>query len=282
MKKIILILLYVSLLFLFGCNKDRKSTDIVNFEDANFEKVVQNAIKKTIDADFEGPITQEDLEQLGQYFSTADFGQHMDYFSITADVKSVAGIEYIDGLQHLFIFSDQVDLSSINKLNSLLSATIQTNSSIEDITPLNKVMSLSVIHTEFNVNQLEQFSNLISFYMFSDSVSSQGVLKHLYHNVDLKSLELQSSNGDLEGVEDLTAFPQLIKLNLDGNQIKDITPLSKLKNLTEISLRENEIEEIAVLLEMPKLEFIDLEDNSLNVKSEEIIEDLVNKNIVIE
>ena len=280
MKKSIFILLYASLLVLFGCNENQKSSNVVTFEDANFEKIVRNAIKETIDAEFEGPITQEDLAQLGKYFSKANNKQHMDYFSITADVKSVAGIEYIDGLQHLFIYSSQVDLSAIRKLNSLLSATI-IFSTVEDLTPLSKVNSLSFITSEFNVNQLEQFSNLISFFMASSEVSAQGVIKNLRHNADLKTLELQSSNGDLEGVEGLTAFPQLKNLNLDGNQIKDITPLSKFADLTKISLRENEIEEIAVLLELPKLEFVDLEDNYLNEESEEVIEKLDNKNIQV-
>ncbi len=86
---------------------------------------------------------------------------------------------------------------------------------------------------------------------------------------------LYGNYADIQSLEDLKWLPNLMHLELAGNNFTDLSPLSVLKQLETLNLSSNTFDDISVLLELPLLEsvrfewirFTDLE-NSLNVINE--------------
>ena len=94
-----------------------------------------------------------------------------------------------------------------------------------------------------------------------------------------------SIEGDCPYFLNLTS---LIKLDLWGNQIRDISPLSNLTHLTELNLRGNQIRDISALVDNSGLDTGDvvlLEGNELvlYVSSEDMedIRTLENRGVVV-
>ena len=80
---------------------------------------------------------------------------------------------------------------------------------------------------------------------------------------------------------ELEKLTNLTFLNLEHNQIKDITPLAKLTNLTNLALSGNQISDITPLKKFTNLTDLYLSDNQISESSiEELRNQLPNCNIV--
>lgn len=84
-------------------------------------------------------------------------------------------------------------------------------------------------------------------------------LKKIAQLTNLTSLDL-----DYNQISDITPLAKLTNLTslyLGDNQISDITPLTKLTNLTSLNLRGNQISDITPLTKLMNLGWLDLGDN---------------------
>ncbi len=242
------------------------------------------------------------MVELGKYFSTQTFESHIKHMLIGGEVKSVVGIEHLNGLKYAIIMVSDANLEPFLQLKTVESVLIQTYTKINDITPLKNVQTINIIDTTIDSNQLKEFSGLKSFYMFSsDENMNDLTLKNLKNNKELVSLSIES--GNLKNIGELKNFKKLSYLSLNDNEVKDIqvlkhlhnlkelsigsndisdiAVLKELPNITELLIEDNEIDEISVLLEMPNLQLVYLEGNPINQDGKSIIEELENRGVKV-
>src|SRR4028119_1331572 len=70
--------------------------------------------------------------------------------------------------------------------------------------------------------------------------------------------ELNLNSNEITDITPLSALTNLTDLNLDWNEITDITPLSALTNLTDLNLSGNQITDITGLSALTNLSKLDL------------------------
>lgn len=84
------------------------------------------------------------------------------------------------------------------------------------------------------------------------------------YNTDLDTIEdLNLSDLDIGGTEDLRYFGSLKTLNLSRNQIKDLTGMENLKNLQVLNLYHNDVSDIEPLGRLGSLKTVDLSHNKI-------------------
>ena len=100
--------------------------------------------------------------------------------------------------------------------------------------------------------------------LFEDSNLEEAVRQALDRVGQVSSLDSLSavfeSIHSLAGIEYFTA---LRVLDLEGNQIADLTPLKQLTNLKRLGLRGNQIVDITPLKQLTNLDFLSLADNQI-------------------
>ena len=80
----------------------------------------------------------------------------------------------------------------------------------------------------------------------------------------LKKLsKLNLDENQIRDLSPLTGLTNLNLLNLSKNQISDTKPLTKLPNLTELYLNKNQISDTKPLAALTKLSWLELEDNQI-------------------
>ncbi|MFB2973092.1 leucine-rich repeat domain-containing protein [Aerosakkonema sp. BLCC-F183] len=76
--------------------------------------------------------------------------------------------------------------------------------------------------------------------------------------------ELDLDGNQIIDISPLSCFTNLIVLNLHYNQISDITPLSSLSNLKELYIGDNQISDISPLLSLSNLNVLNLRSNQIS------------------
>ncbi len=74
--------------------------------------------------------------------------------------------------------------------------------------------------------------------------------------------ELEATEGDIFDLAGLHA-PNLVKLNLSGNRISDVTPLANLTDLTLLGLNHNAIVDVSPLTTLTQLGYLGLGNNTI-------------------
>ncbi len=116
----------------------------------------------------------------------------------------------------------------------------------------------------FYINQNGQVTGV---YLFNCKIDNFNRIVVLIK--DLKSLKcLNLENNQLSDISPLINLCNLEKLNLDNNLINDISPLKDLRNLTELRLYRNQISNISSLKGLKNLNILDLQNNPLEELSE--------------
>ena len=83
-------------------------------------------------------------------------------------------------------------------------------------------------------------------------------------NIDLATIiSLDGSNRNISNIAGIEYCINLEALNLNHNQIIDISPLSGLSNLTNLYLPDNQIIDISALSGLTNLTYLDLTDNQI-------------------
>ncbi|MHA2037497.1 MAG: leucine-rich repeat domain-containing protein [Promethearchaeota archaeon] len=94
----------------------------------------------------------------------------------------------------------------------------------------------------------------------------------------IKNNELDLSDykiRDLRSVEYLSSHTEIIKLNLDNNQLTNINGIENFTNLEELSLRNNRITELKDIASLVNLKILRLEENKISeIKSLETLTNL--------
>ncbi|MFB2923711.1 leucine-rich repeat domain-containing protein [Aerosakkonema funiforme] len=126
-------------------------------------------------------------------------------------------------------------------------------------------------------------NNTSNFHTFADwCLHFNDLSKEPKHTVEVLLAKAGTSDGnkaeeilsnctelDLDGnqiidISPLSCFTNLIVLNLHYNQISDITPLSSLSNLKELYIGDNQISDINPLLSLSNLNVLNLRSNQIS------------------
>ena len=160
------------------------------------------------------------------------------------------------------------NLEGIQYCTSLIELTLMDNA-IADLKPLSELIALTTLDLSGNqILDLSPLSNLIQ--LTSLRVGNNRI-------VDLEPLEALAAanlqdeglmNLELDGNEiaDLSTLGELVslqKLVLDNNQISDIAALSTLTNLFSLSLMDNQIVDIDALSSLTGLKILLLDNNQI-------------------
>lgn len=156
------------------------------------------------------------------------------------------------------------DLNGIQLLTNLEELHLNENN-ISDITPLSNLQNLWALRLSDNnvsdVGPLSGLQNLKELYVTNNK------LTNIDNLTDLPSLtELLLLDNEIENIDCLknANFPSLISLNLENNNIKDITGLADLTSLRNLQLSNNQIEDISTLALLPDLFSITLAENNIS------------------
>lgn len=137
------------------------------------------------------------------------------------------------------------EISSLENLNNLTRLYLDGNL-ISDITVLNKLPSLEYLGLTQNLIPDEMIWNL--------PAETKANLKELgIGNLNLTDTDLTN----------LSAFTNLERLDISGNQLTHLTPLTDLSNLQHLFAQANQISNINALQSLQQLKTIRLEINSI-------------------
>jgi hypothetical protein len=231
----------------YGEDEISFSTDdlVLNFEDANFEQAVRNALNKP-----EGDIYASDVNQITEFSSE---GIH--------SIISIEGIQYFTELEILYLDGNKIsDISYLSGLANLITVSLGSNQ-ISDISSLSGLANLITVSLNSNqisdISSLSGLANLIHLRLYSNQISDISSLSGL---TNLTYLLL--SGNQISDISPISGLENLTTLTI-GNQISDISPLSGLMNLTALVLDENEIYNVSPLSGLTNLTFLYLYNNNI-------------------
>ncbi|MDR2559142.1 MAG: leucine-rich repeat domain-containing protein [Oscillospiraceae bacterium] len=109
-----------------------------------------------------------------------------------------------------------------------------------------------------NIGGMEISINETELTLMEMGLTDEDILP-LQYLTNLLYLDLDGNN--LTNISPLAGLVNLETLDLRHNRIRDISPLANMTNLVELSLWDNVITDISPLANLTKLEFIDLDEN---------------------
>ena len=137
------------------------------------------------------------------------------------------------------------------------------NRNISDLTPLEGLKNLMVLHLGLNnitdLTSLEGLTNLESLWLWGNSITDLTPLAGL---TNLKKLVLSLNN--ITDLTPLAGLKNLTVLELTESNISDLTPLAGLKNLTVLELTESNISDLTPLAGLTNLESLWLYENNIS------------------
>ena len=159
------------------------------------------------------------------------------------------------------------NLSGLEKATSLTSLAIRDNP-ISDFAPLGSLINLTLlnlINTTFSISDLTILSPLTSLRRLLLSGNEISDLTDLPAFPNLESLELNRNQiTNLTPLANLTAPTKLTFLSLSDNQISDITPLARFTGLTDLFLSVNNIRNLSPLAGLTNLELLRISSNQVS------------------
>ena len=187
-------------------------------------------------------------------------------YAIDAGVESLEGLQYAVNLEHLSFWDNEItDLGPLGNLLSLQFVAL-TNNRVSDIKPLLNLPVLDTLYIDGNrITDLEdvlQMQNLRVLRVGNNPVP-YSQLNQLYGLPELEGLGI-SGFGESGALELALGHPNALnftELNVDGNQIRDLSGLENLAELRVLEAQHNRIEDIAPLADSIKLGFVNLADN---------------------
>lgn len=110
------------------------------------------------------------------------------------------------------------------------------------------------------IDGIEKCIRLERFELYHSFVTDVDVLSYLKGLTEVKLFGNLYLGSNIKGLSNLT---NLVKLNLDCNNIEDISSLANLYNLEELSLQVNKIKNIEPLAGLVNLKVLNLTDNNI-------------------
>lgn len=192
---------------------DSTSPEVVSFADANLERAVRQALKKS-----EGPLTTDDLASLTRLDAEEQ------------NIKSLDGLEYATALDTLNLLGNEIeDIRPLSDLTNLTFLRLGDNQ-VEDVSPLSSLTNLKWL--SLSGNQVADVSPLSSL---------------------TKLQKLNLLGNEIEDITPLSSLTKLRWLNLGNNKVADVSALDGLTNLEWLGLLDNPISQREVNEQVPTL-----------------------------
>lgn len=209
------------------------------------------------------------LELSGSQPTCADMEELETLYAIDANVKSLEGLQHAINLQHLSLWDNEItDLGPLGTLESLRFLAL-TNNRISDVSPLLNLPALETLYIDRNrIADLEdvlQMQNLRVLRVGHNPLP-YSELDRLYGLSDLEGLGIGgfSESGALELALGHPNALNFTELNVDGNQISNLSGLENLTELRVLEAQSNRIEDVTPLADSRKLRYANLADNLIS------------------
>ena len=229
-------------------------------------------------------------------------------------VNIIPVTENLRALQELNLSTNNIsDISTIHNLNSLVMLDLSFNTSIREVKEITELQNLTKLSlaNDNNIIDLVKLLNKKDDNKTPKLINLQELnLEHVNNSASkisvsnltpLKNLkELNLNNNELANMTGVIEFDNLEKLYLSNNKIKDITPLVKFKSETingetrkvvdkvskvkDLRMGNNEIEDISVLSYLSNtITYLDLSENHIHhIYSIEVLKNLEPKNLYLQ
>lgn len=115
-------------------------------------------------------------------------------------------------------------------------------------------------------NEALKFALLKSFKLIDTNLNGEFDQCEVLNYENTNSLSLMKSN--IKDIDDLNYFINVGYLNLNDNQIENISILPNLKKLSSLFLFHNNIKELVALNSIPNLEIVDVRSNPIAINKE--------------
>lgn len=181
-------------------------------------------------------------------------------------ISDVSPLANLTSLRLLDLWGNGMsDISPLAGLTDLESLHLSYNQ-ISDISPLANLTSLTELSVPRNpvsdISPIANLTNLRALWVTIDSVNDIPLLLHLTNLTALGLHIRQIRHEELSRLADVRDV--LVSLDLDSNQISNISPLATLTNLTDLRLWRNKISDISPVQGLTNLIFLGLGGNQIS------------------
>ena len=205
------------------------------------------------------------------------------------EIADISALAKLTKLTVLNLSANSIgDIEALGKLTNLTTLTLSNNeiSDISALSDLTKLTTLSLPANEIsNIEALSDLTELRDLNLESNRVTDLAPLAGLtkmqtldlsFNRVNgvsalagmtaLTELELNNANnqGAIRSISGLSQLRNLIRLNLENNEIQNTSALYSLRNLEVLIMGGNDIENTRDLERLNKLEVLNLFDNDID------------------
>lgn len=196
---------------------------------------------------------------------------NLEYLDLSFNqINDISSLSSLNKLQELRLDANEIsDITSLTNKGSLQKLCLDDNN-ISDLSALNSLNQLTHLGLAYNqisnISPLTNFNNITTLVLNNNNINSHSTtgigalanlatLQHLYlHDNQITNIDKLATPG----------LNNLKTLNLEFNQIIDITPLSDLTQLTQLRLSHNSISDITSLTGLINLQYLDLSSNQVH------------------
>ena len=181
-------------------------------------------------------------------------------------ISDVSPLANLTSLRLLDLWGNGMsDISPLAGLTDLESLHLSYNQ-ISDISPLANLTSLTELSVPRNpvsdISPIANLTNLRALWVTIDSVNDIPLLLDFTNLTELGLHIRQIRHEELSRLADVRDV--LVSLDLDSNQISNISPLATLTNLTDLRLWRNKISDISPVQGLTNLTFLGLGGNQIS------------------
>lgn len=228
MKVLIVMLMVVGIYNVPTLSVNAAPADPVNIPDTTFKACVNSYISGN---------SRDDIPTEGQMAAITALNCGL------GGIKSIEGAQYLTGIQHLGLDSNEItDFSYLSGLTTLETLSVNSNgmTSLTDFSGLTNLTSLSARGN--TISDISSLSGLV--------------------NLDV----LDVSSNEISNISTLASLTSLTSVFLDDNQITDITSVGSLVNLVYVSFAHNQVSDISPLSSLTNLALdVDASNQVLNL-----------------
>lgn len=185
-------------------------------------------------------------------------------------IVDITPLKFFTNLRELNLAKNSIEnLSTLSGLTQLNRVFLSQNN-IRNVDPLLPLLSLTELEVKGNPIEMKTFASWCvlkekrDFVLENDALTVEALL-----NVEGRKncveadrhlnalLKMKIKNAGLKSLKPLSAFKQLISLDLDKNDLTDLTPLKDLNNLVHLYLSQNpNLTNLGPLSQLSKLEVL--------------------------
>jgi len=277
--------------------RDFQDRCVCVFPDPNLDQVIRGLINKP-----KGPLYLSELANIQEVTAHEKSIRDLDGLQclvrlITLDltrnqITDVTPVQDLVRLQVLIVLRNRVsDVSSLNRLTQLAMLDIGKNGLIEDASVVANMPNLVTLHMEQNrIGSLEPVRRLVHLgtldahnnqirdisavqdlvhleYLTLNCLKADGItypdVSAVSNKPRLLTLQLAGCGLNDQQLAGITNLPALEMLNLDENQLSDLSPVRPLRTLKQLYLAGNQVAQLGPLSSLPNLVSLFLSQNQI-------------------